>query len=507
MKNFLLAWLFLVASSAHATTFYVQPLGSNTACTGLSTADYPGSGTNQTCAFASPVGCFTHISAGDTCSIMDGTYVCTPASNNYPCFNACLGPSGTDATHQTIYKSHPGANPKFCIDSGCSAVGSSNGAVLGASAGFSPAPLTVCKFIQFDGLDVDGGLIFHGEDWNGRCDVGGASCAHSGQCASGACTGAFSKVTDIEVKNGYFEGGFYCDNNYGPVRFENVARINFHHNTVTDMTVGDCTQLSSPNPSLLKIYPTYDSIIEYNNFLVGTGYAGLAIDIKDSSVSNIFRYNLIDQNIRIGQQARAGYMADNQIYGNVLKGILGSGRADGTLIHHNVLQDDFSSADQCSQDPFQGGRYYGSATNEFRDNIMLPSTDSLFGKDTWAVFSGWKFDHNVYGASHVWYPNRWSSSPSVCSSGSDTTDTSLAAWTTTVTNFPLAVGSRETGSLGATSCTYVDTTYYDIASGACLTASSTGGKVGPFGLVSCIGAACGVPVTPSTPTHRTVVVN
>ena len=98
------------------TTWYVQPLGGTryTAanptgqCNGTTNANYPGSGTNQTCAFNNPMWCFTDnssssiytgaVQSGDTCLIAQATYNTSGFTTTY--VSGFVPPSGTP-THPT----------------------------------------------------------------------------------------------------------------------------------------------------------------------------------------------------------------------------------------------------------------------------------------------------------------------------------------------------------------------------------------------------------------------
>ena len=114
----LLVFLFAVATSGAATTFYVRPDGGNTEqCTGTSNAPYPGSGTAQACAWDHPFRALPpdgtpRISGGDTLLIGQGNYMVgygapgggeadgCDALGAYDCTMADL-PSGPDASHRT----------------------------------------------------------------------------------------------------------------------------------------------------------------------------------------------------------------------------------------------------------------------------------------------------------------------------------------------------------------------------------------------------------------------
>ena len=77
--------LFLLfTTSSYAATYYIRPGGGDrTQCTGLTDADYPGSGTNQACAWSQFRYSFTTgeynnfawaISGGDTIIVRGGPY-------------------------------------------------------------------------------------------------------------------------------------------------------------------------------------------------------------------------------------------------------------------------------------------------------------------------------------------------------------------------------------------------------------------------------------------------
>jgi len=105
----------ITITSGDYDTYYVRPDGGDAdQCTGVADAPYPGSGTNQPCAWdhpfrALPPGDLPRISGGDTLIIADGSYMMgygAPGAGNcdqaaaYDCVMPPV-PSGPDAAHPT----------------------------------------------------------------------------------------------------------------------------------------------------------------------------------------------------------------------------------------------------------------------------------------------------------------------------------------------------------------------------------------------------------------------
>lgn len=456
------AWLYVIDSNGVASngrgltfgsgvavgpvTYYVSPAGNNN-CDGLVTTAYSPGVTH--CAWKDPSKCIASMAAGDTCEMLTGTYTC-PAplgafSTDVPCFNVCDGKSGLTAAAPTIYKRYGSDAPKFCVDSSCSAIGNGNGALFGAAAGFSElvggvqkVPAGPCQNIAINGVAVDGGFVVKGEPWAGKCPNGTTDCRHNGDCGGLACAdaGGFTAVKNITVTQGYFEGGNGCDGDYSPVRISNASGITLSNNYLTGITEGACTSLT--NAALLKVGSVYDSTFDHNHMMQGSGRAGYAVDINGSSVRNTFSHAVSDQYWRLGGPVGAGYSANNTFFHDAWKGFVEATRSDATVIDScGFTGGDFISAadtSQCPQDPtYQGGRYFGSATNEFRNNFFLPGAarHSVFGKDTWTNISGWKFDHNNYDTSHTWQANK-NSHPLSCGTTDTFSNTTVGGTTTTI---------------------------------------------------------------------------
>lgn len=339
----------------------------------------------------------------------------------------------------------------------------------------------------------------------------GGSCANNGACTNGSCVGAFNRVRNITVQHGTFEGGARCDGDYAPVRIENADHVSFHNNVVTGLTTTGCSSIT--NAALVKVLRVYDLTFHQNSLIRGSGASGYGLDVADTSVRGAFTSNRTDLASRFFTAATAGYSSANVFRNDLFAAVDVPARADGSLWEFNTFVGNVTFSDHCST-----GRDFGSATNEMRNSDFLSSNESRFGKDSWAVFTGWKFDHNAYLDTHLWKPNRWANSPGSCDLGGDSTDSSLTAWASRITALPLAVNYRETGSIevAAGACPYVSTTFavfdrlYEIASGDCTTSASDGHTVGVYGQsIDCVGAPCDVPATPVAPTappHRAVVV-
>lgn len=98
--------------TAQAATYYVRTDGGDASqCNGLSNAAYPGSGTNQSCAWKSPIIALpssgsARIAGGDTLRILPGTYQLGSGGYMQPI------PSGPSATSKTVFVGW-GGTPKL----------------------------------------------------------------------------------------------------------------------------------------------------------------------------------------------------------------------------------------------------------------------------------------------------------------------------------------------------------------------------------------------------------
>ncbi len=114
-KVLLLVFLSVIATAASATTYYVRADGGSASqCTGLSNSAYPGSGSNQDCAWnhpfvALPPGGTPRIQGGDTLHIGPGNFMMgygAPSSSNcnqnwsWECHMAAI-PSGPSPSQPT----------------------------------------------------------------------------------------------------------------------------------------------------------------------------------------------------------------------------------------------------------------------------------------------------------------------------------------------------------------------------------------------------------------------
>ena len=240
-------------SAAAAETYYVSPGGDDDAA-----------GT-EAVPFATPDGCFTNMSSGDTCLFTTGTWSGTAINRYTPRWNACIGPSGSPG-QPTVYAAAPGAAPVF-----------ESFGVSGSGAGATGT----CQYIHIEGMHSTESFLV----WS---------------------------VDHIRVTGCEMEGGMDCDGNWSAVRFENAADILFDHNFVDRLADGGGCRLQA----LLTSFTTDRSVFEYNTFNADDGadpeYG--AILMKDSPIDIDIRYNLvIGDHIRGSNQNGDGRLGSRQL--------------------------------------------------------------------------------------------------------------------------------------------------------------------------------------------------
>ncbi len=447
-------WLFALVAlvpggSSRAATFYVD--GSSTGCNGSSCSN-ANSGLSESTAFATPQGCVEKMNGGDTCLIKNGTYTGPGSGNNVPEFNFCERNISGSAGQYTTIKNYPGHRPKFCADASCSGGALNGSGQIGVNSG------GVCHHFWFEDLHVVGKFVIFGSRTS-------------------------YNVNNIVVTGNEFEGGAGDQGNRTPARLENAAFVTFDHNYIHDLDAG---QHSFSSPSLLKIFCIRDSIIEYNT-LDGRGSIEMThtIDDKDNTARNHHRFNLIVggdtadsyASMRINNQAGCGIPSeDSKIYGNVFvdSGVWIVRETNRLDIHHNTFLGDKRPAFQTGAGPNANSQIRNVT---WKDNLVKDANleQVKISHNEWSdLQSGWQLDNNVYDNKN--YRAR------AYGSG-DTTYTSLAGW--------VSGTSRDQGSIEADcSLANVDNGDYSANSGACASASSTGGEVGAFAMTDCVGHLC-----------------
>jgi hypothetical protein len=105
--------LALVATSAHAATYYVRTGGgATTQCTGLANSDYPGSGSAQPCAYRNLQDAINVAAFGDTIKLAAGqTFSTTGPWASFYLPNKGTPPTRTDADYITITTDNPAGTP------------------------------------------------------------------------------------------------------------------------------------------------------------------------------------------------------------------------------------------------------------------------------------------------------------------------------------------------------------------------------------------------------------
>lgn len=330
-----------------------------------------------------------------------------------------------------------------------------------------------------------------GYDANGtyNLDVTGpgttTACAHDGQCSATPCVGSFTKVHDIRVTGSYFEGGFDCNaaGDYSPAKVQNATAITLDHNTFTGLTTTGCFNLTAPNPSLLKLSHVYNSLIANNSISRGGGAASASIDAKDSILNTTFKFNILDQSMRLSPLHTAGFDVGNVVQGNLFTagaGLAVPARSDALTITNNLFTGALSIANQAAAIPVDGSpRYYGTAQLSAFNNIFV-GTPFVIGDDSWgtATAGTWSLNRNAYSTAGVW------------AGGGGLVSSTIANWRVMLTTGGISTSARRDPNSIEADCTFVDTVSYRLASGACTTLSSSGGPVGPWALTTCIGPTC-----------------
>ncbi len=497
------AAMLAVAASvdAGAATFYVD--GSTTGCGG-SPCSNTNAGTAEATAFASPQGCINRMNGGDTCLIKNGTYYqsglgryagfdfsgrcgrCTGNATRACLYDSqCSGagvcrtrPNGSlngTATAYTTVKAYPGHRPKLCVDASC-----------------SPAPSTPTIGVHWDGIGTAPAYIsFQGLEVSGALTVWSAW-----------GTNPANGVHHIEVANNDLHGGYTeaCDGNYTPLRLEVARNLSIHHNHIHGID-GGCTGDSSA--AGIKVYVNRETVIEYNTIDASRRIFG--IDDKDDSYRNIHRFNRISNatyfGIRLNQQTCRfnGCVppTGTQIYGNLITGSNGIQALmdlDGASIHQNTIH----GADTGIELFFNHGAGPKRPTKNWsiRDNLIQGTVELNLSWDenSWPPQGTNVVDYNVYAPGAMWMSNRFCGLSATCGpsegpSGTEHRELTPNGWRERLqANAGCAGCEAHSRKL---QCQFADTATFKLAADSpCRTASSTGGEVGAYGAVDCVGHGC-----------------
>ncbi len=286
-------------------------------------------------------------------------------------------------------------------------------------------------------------------------------------------TGHHNIVQFTEGVRGW--GDCPSDGNWSVFVMKSCDNCVTHHSYAHDIEgfKGQCPAYDDRGAAF-KEFTSNHAIWEFNTSRDSTYYT---VDMHRGSQNSTLRFSVLEKSsnawspIHFGDDHRNAY-----VYGNI------------------IIQEPGGS--ECVQTQHNGGDAF-----HFYNNLCLFS-DSGFGLNNTTEFHNKKvidnifhamssqnmimennannsLDYNIYTPGAIYSRSRWDG-PNYYS---------LSDWQSVT---PFDDHSQET------TCDFIDTptnvddfTYnLDIETGACMTASSTGGKVGPYGLVSCVGHTC-----------------
>jgi len=236
---------------------------------------------------------------------------------------------------------------------------------------------------------------------------------------------------------------------------------------------------------MVKIFCVKDSLFEFNTLDASDGVGDgprHGFDDKDTALNNTYRYNHIAagarEGIRLGHQRTCGPVSrDVFVYGNLFEnsGFRGLRDTVNVQLYGNTFSNTpgINIGAGCDGDGLLGV--------VVRDNLLDAVLSTEPGRLNWLVAYGnwdellgnWVVDHNVYDPAGKFRSKAFGPG--------DTTHPELADWQ--------AAGSGDQNSIEAV-CEFAGTGDFNVVGGTCLTASSSGGQVGAYGLTSCVGHDC-----------------
>jgi len=320
----------------------------------------------------------TTLQPGDTVFIRQGRgpYISKSAGRGYETEGFNIRGSGTAASPITI-SNYPGESPLVanCADN----ENSLSACPYWTMSAFGSA------YLRITGLRIRGGLRLDGN--------GGA---------------AGIVVDHVEITVGHESNG---SGNWAGLRLEKLTGASIHHNNIHDIEpVSGYSAGSTGANACIKLFTAVNSTVEYNTFdnCSHDGSSG-AIDDKQDSVNNIFRYNYFTANtmaLRIQAQPQQYSAATGtKVYQNVMDGTGASPSgatcvwiADGPLTGVDVYQN--TIAGYADGVVTANGTTVGSITTKIYNNIF-----SVTGRNTVTYSSSRNpalQDYNAYTSGRNW---------------------------------------------------------------------------------------------------------
>jgi len=274
-----------------------------------------------------------------------------------------------------------------------------------------------------------------------------------------------------------------CDGNWACLRIESCTDCLAHHNHVHDVRddVGTCAGGSfEPRETGLKEFSSTRAIWELNTVrdTVRWGY-----DLHRNSVDTTVRFNLLQPGGN-GTGIHIDRSQNNRIYGNIV--VLDQGCIDATMVNEDV-------GGAPHQDQIFNNTCVFSAIGirtdaEFSSTIENNAMVSLMAGGTEhgnvdAAGAGHSVDHNAYDDNSFYHQGLYDTGVE---------HQSLAAWQSATGYDPSSVEAPGGPCVFVDPPSDVGDTEFDlrVASGSCLTMSSSGGEVGAYGVTSCVGHDC-----------------
>ena len=290
-------------------------------------------------------------------------------------------------------------------------------------------------------------------------------------------TGNNNKLQNIQCTY----GGGACDGNWACLRIEWCTNCIAHHNFVHDVDdAGFCgMEPTLVRPCGLKEFSSTRSIWEFNTVRnsLQWGY-----DLHRNSVNTTIRYNLFE-NPGYGNGIRIHRSRNNYIYGNLI--IMDGG---GACIKVRMLNEQ-SSGEHSNLIDHNTCIYPGLGINTCEDITSQITNNLFYGVGTQRIEQGNtaasgenNINHNAYDSNGYYHNGLYLSLDySTLESWQTATGYDLNSYESAVSYCQLADAPTSAS----------DFDYNASVTGNCLTASSTGGQVGVYGITDCVGHTCG----------------